>query len=198
MDRKAFMNELRGELYGFAQMQPEVGEEVIYYLSKAKMIMEEYTTCVRMLEKEPGIANACLETIRHHIRDYVERYHKADEPNEEEDPWLEDEVDQDVGEEDEEHIPFLTLTNQNTGKEEAFYFMDTLWLEDADGHETMYIALTPFDPEEEDMMGTVIFLRVEENDDDTQTFYSVEDDDTDNRLFEMFREANFDRFHFEE
>ena len=88
---------MRRELYDFAQMQPSSSEEVIYYLAKAKLILDEYIVGMRLLEKEPHASLRCFEQIHEHIENYKKHYPK---PAENEDPWLEDEVDQD--EEDDE------------------------------------------------------------------------------------------------
>ena len=228
MNRKEFMESLRQEMKRFARMQPESSEEVIFYLSKAKMILEAHTTCVRLLEKEPNVAEACMQEVLKHIQDYVDRYHKEDEDDEDplyqdvlnpkeedeeeafdfeedEDPWLEGEVDQDdedveYEDYDSEDFPCITLTDQDTGEARVFYHLDTILLDNDDEDEEVFLAIIPVEAEDEEEEGGVRFLRIMEEYDDSDDPHGVvvTDEALIEQLFEIFKEENFDRFHFED
>ncbi len=228
--RGEFMEELHGELYEFSRKQPRSTEEVIYYLAKAKLILEEHTTAIRMFEKEPNVAEACLANIQRHISDYYEKYPHAKESDEETDPWpdydsedteddgddffdaLDEEGDDDdsdffdgldepcdTEEYEDEYGDIFSFRDLETGEEELYRYLADVYLEDENGVETGYIALMPYNPEAEEDVGEVMFLRVSvRGDEEESTYYGVDDEELANILFEKFKEENKDRFTFEE
>ncbi len=149
---------MRGELMEFARMRPQTSEEVIFYLAKAKLILEEYSVAMRLLEKEPYASIRCFEQIHGHVEDYKKRYVVAEEPSLEEsdDPWLEDEVDpipvEEAEEDDDDDFSYfyeeeeedsfetIVLTDED-GIPTDFRLRQTIQYEDDEGPKE-YVALT--------------------------------------------------------
>ena len=93
----------------------------------------------------------------------------------------------------EEELDNIIVLNDENGEEVRFEFLDLVEL---DGEE--YVVLLPMDEEEnEDEVGEVVILKVEDADsEEEESYVSVDDEEVLNQVFEIFKEKFKDEFNF--
>lgn len=91
----------------------------------------------------------------------------------------------------EEELDNIIVLNDENGEEIPFEFLDLIELE---GEE--YVVLLPIEEDEEEL-GEVVILKVEDTDsEEEESYVSVDDDEILNKVFEMFKEKFKDEFNF--
>ncbi len=93
----------------------------------------------------------------------------------------------------EEELDNIIVLNDENGEEVSFEFLDLVEL---DGEE--YVVLLPTDEtENEEEIGEVVILKVEDSDsEEEESYVSVDDEDVLNQVFEKFKEKFKDEFNF--
>ena len=86
----------------------------------------------------------------------------------------------------------IIVLNDEAGNEVEFEFLD---LVEYDGGE--YVVLLPIVEDEADDDGTIVILKVEEIDDETESYESVDDENVLQNVFEIFKAKFKDSFNFE-
>ena len=100
-----------------------------------------------------------------------------------------DDIFADLNDDEEEDLDTLIELTDDDGNVVRFEYLDLVEFE---GEE--YAVLLP--EEEDEEADTVVILRVEVLDDDTEAFNSVDDDRILNAVFEIFKERFKDEFNF--
>jgi uncharacterized protein YrzB (UPF0473 family) len=102
--------------------------------------------------------------------------------DEENRPEMEDELDN-----------VIVLTDEN-GEEVQFEFLDEIEYEDEN-----YVVLLPVDQMNEEEIGEVMILKVEESESDTEESYvGVDDEETLDKVFSIFKEKFQDDYNYVE
>ncbi len=92
---------------------------------------------------------------------------------------------------EEEEFDNIIVLNDEDGNEVEFEFLDLIEYE---GEE--YVVLLPND-EEEDELGEVLILKLEDTEsEDEESYVSVDDEEVLNNVFEIFKEKFKDEFNF--
>lgn len=92
----------------------------------------------------------------------------------------------------EEELDNIIVLNDENGEEVKFEFLDLVEL---NGEE--YVVLLPTDEAEEEDVGEVVILKVEDIDsEEEESYVSVDDEEVLNQVFEIFKEKFKDEFNF--
>ena len=91
-----------------------------------------------------------------------------------------------------EDLSNIIILNDENGDEVQFEFLD---LVEFDNEE--YVILLPVAAEDDEDLGEVVILKVEETEsEEEESYVSVDDEETLNKVFEMFKEKFKDEFNF--
>lgn len=92
-----------------------------------------------------------------------------------------------------EELDNIVVLNDEDGNEVEFEFLDLIEYEGES-----YVVLLPNDEDEEEL-GEVLILKLEDTDsEDEESYVSVDDEETLNKVFEIFKEKFKDEFNFVE
>ncbi len=93
---------------------------------------------------------------------------------------------------EDEELNNIVILNDENGEEIPFEFLDVIEYE---GEE--YVVLLPVEEDEEDDLGEVVILKIEDTEDEEEESYvSVDDEETLNRVFQIFKEKFKEEFNF--
>ena len=92
---------------------------------------------------------------------------------------------------EDEELNNIVVLNDENGEEVPFEFLDVIEYE---GEE--YVVLLPVEEDEEDL-GEVVILKIEDTDsEEEESYVSVDDEEILNNVFEIFKEKFKDEFNF--
>lgn len=94
----------------------------------------------------------------------------------------------------EEELDNIIILNDENGDEVQFEFLDLIEYEQEE-----YAVLLPVEEADEDEIGEVVILKVEQTEsEDEESYVGVEDEEILNKVFEIFKEKFKDEFNYVE
>ncbi len=94
----------------------------------------------------------------------------------------------------EEELDNIIILNDENGEEVQFEFLDLIEYDQEE-----YVVLLPVEEADEDEIGEVVILKVEQTEsEDEESYVGVEDEETLNKVFEIFKEKFKDEFNYVE
>ena len=94
----------------------------------------------------------------------------------------------------EEELDNIIVLNDENGEEVQFEFLDLIEYDQEE-----YVVLLPVEEADEDEIGEVVILKVEQTEsEDEESYVGVEDEETLNKVFEIFKEKFKDEFNYVE
>lgn len=100
----------------------------------------------------------------------------------------------DCGHDHEEELDNIIILNDENGEEVQFEFLDLIEYDQEE-----YVVLLPVEEADEDEIGEVVILKVEQTEsEDEESYVGVEDEETLNKVFEIFKEKFKDEFNYVE
>ncbi|MCI8291020.1 MAG: DUF1292 domain-containing protein [Clostridia bacterium] len=94
----------------------------------------------------------------------------------------------------EEELDNIIILNDENGEEVQFEFLDLIEYDQEE-----YVVLLPVEEADEEEIGEVVILKVEQTEsEDEESYVGVEDEEVLNKVFEIFKEKFKDEFNYVE